>query len=79
MNCTYASLWFNCFKWKRYNGKIIYVIEIPEGSEATIDLSRYASFNILVESDERKLKSIVKTDNGIFELGFGKYIITLSK
>lgn len=80
MNCTYASPYgLIVSKWKRYNGKIIYVIEIPEGSEATIDLSRYASFNILVESDERKLKSIVKTDNGIFELGFGKYIITLSK
>lgn len=83
MNCTYNSPNGKIVSnWKRYNDKVIYEIEIPEGSVATVELKNYPSLNIVIHSKDNQLNSTLENtiaDNECFDLGYGKYTLTFSE
>lgn len=83
MNCTYHSPNGRIVSnWRIINDEIIYEIEIPERSIATVELNKNAYLKIVVNSNDNQpnysLENIT-ADNESFDLKQGIYTITLSR
>ena len=81
VNCTYYSPHGRIVSnWKKEKNRVIYRFEIPEGTTAGIGVKMNASYHINIEKDESpdfKPELIKGLTTGNFELGEGKYTITV--
>ena len=81
INCTYHSPYGTIVSnWKKENGKVIYQMEIPQGSSAFVAVKREMSQKIQLEKPgDRSFNSIQAKGfpDGVFELNEGKYLITV--
>jgi len=81
INCTYHSPYGTIVSnWKKEMGKVIYQMEIPQGSSAFVAVKREMSQKIQLEkAGDHSFDSIQMKGfpDGVFELNGGKYLITV--
>jgi alpha-L-rhamnosidase len=81
VNCTYFSPYGKIVSnWRKEKNKVIYRFEIPEGTSASIAVEINSSNHIHIEKDQSsdfKSDIIKGLTTGNFELGEGKYTITV--
>ncbi|MGV8133692.1 MAG: family 78 glycoside hydrolase catalytic domain [Mangrovibacterium sp.] len=81
INCTYHSPYGTIVSnWKKENGKVIYQMEIPQGSSAFVTIKREMPQRVQLEKvTDTSFSStgIEGFPDGVFELNEGQYLITV--